>query len=100
MDQNIETIYVEFHNRARELFFSLFRDFNACIEGVNRHRDEYLFRSQREQYVHRLEQQLHQLAEEIIREHQSQSNVGQLSQNLRHFTQNYIHQFIQKVKAL
>lgn len=63
---DIETVYVEFHNRARELFFSLFRDFNASIKGVNRDRDESQFRLKREQYVHRLEQQLQQLAEHII----------------------------------
>lgn len=97
---DIETIYVLFHNRARELFFSLFRDFNASIEGVRRHRNESQFRWQREQYVQRLQQQLQQLAEGIIREHRSQNYVEQLSQNLLHFIQDYIHQFVEKVKAL
>lgn len=97
---DIETIYVEFHNGARELFFSLFQDFNGSVEGVNRQRDETQFRLKREQYVRRLEQQLQQLAEKIIGEHQTQNYVGQLSQNLRHFSQDYVHQFVQKVKAL
>ena len=97
---DIETVYVEFHNQAKEMYFALFRDFNASIEGVNRDRDESQFRLKREQYVHRLEQQLQELAEKIVEEHQVQNFAGQLSQNLRYFIQDYVHQFVQKVKAL
>jgi hypothetical protein len=98
--EDIESIYVIFHNRARELFFSLFRDFNASIEGLNRHRDEYLFRQQREQYVTHLQQQLQLIAQEILRQHQYGKNGEPLSRNLNHFITDYVHQFVQKVKAL
>jgi hypothetical protein len=100
MEEDIENIYVEFHQRARELFFSLLRDFNASIEGISRRRDEYQFRWQREQYVHRLQQQLEDLAKELITRHESIKKMDQLSQNLHHFIKDYLHQFIQKVKAL
>jgi hypothetical protein len=100
MDEDIEYIYVEFHNRAQTIFFSLFQEFNAAIEVISRSRQEYQFRWQREQYVTRLKQQLEILALELISRHESISHKDLLSQNLHHFVQDYIHQFIQKVKAL
>jgi hypothetical protein len=100
MNDGNEHAYVLFHSRARELFFSVFRDFNASIQGVNRAREEHLFRNKQEQYVHFLRQQLGDIALEIIREKQSSTDTEQLSQNLRCYIDDYIHKFVQKVKAL
>ncbi|MBD0331044.1 MAG: hypothetical protein ICV66_00150 [Chitinophagaceae bacterium] len=100
MDKDLEHISVDFHNRAKNLFFSLFRDFNASIERVDRNRDEYMFKQQREKYVNRLQQQLLMIAKETITKNQAHQNIGQLSQNLNHFIADYIHLFVQKVKAL
>lgn len=100
MKEDIENICVEFHNRAREVFFSLFQEFNASIDGVSRRQEEYQFRWQREQYVNKLQQQLEVLARELLQRNEALKNRDLLSQNLQHFIQDYIHQFIQKVKAL
>ncbi len=100
MENDVEHIYVEFHNRARELFFSLFKKFNSSIEGVNRDRDEFIFRKQREQYITHLEQELKEIARDIITKHRQSQNLGLLSQNLQQYTADYLHQFIQKIKAL
>jgi hypothetical protein len=100
MEKDIENIYVEFHRRAQAVFFSVFRDFNSCIEGVSRRSEEHEFRWQREQYVNRLQQQLEILAREMLSRNEAIKHRDLLSQNLRHFIQDYIHQFVQKVKAL
>lgn len=100
MDEDIENIQVEFHNRARELFFSLFREFNASIDGISRRREEYQFRWQREQYINQLQNQLGVLAKELLLRNESIKKSDLLSQNLRHFSQDYIHQFIQKINSL
>jgi uncharacterized protein YbgA (DUF1722 family) len=100
MDQALEHVSIEFHDKARKIFFALFRDFNAAIDNVDRRRDEYMFRDHREKYVNRLQQQLREMATDLINKHHSIHNVGQLSQNLNHYIADYLHQFITKVKEL
>lgn len=100
MDEDMEHIYVTFHNLAREIFFTTFREFNACIEGLNRHRDEAQFRFLREQYVLRLQDQLQAVAVEIIAQHSDKTFRETLSQNLFRFVQDYVYQFVQKIRAL
>ena len=100
MDQALEHLTIEFHDKARNIFFALFRDFSAAIDKVDRRRDEHLFRDQREKYVTRLQQQLREMASGLIERNHSVKNVGQLSQNLNHHIAEYVHQFVTKVKEL
>ncbi|MGZ3839858.1 MAG: hypothetical protein ACXVMS_18280 [Flavisolibacter sp.] len=100
MDKDIEQIYIEFHNRAKGLFFSLFQDFQASTEEMNRHRQESDFRWKRELYVNKLQQQLQMIAREMLQQNRTNRQSELMSQNLNHFITDYIHQFIEKVKAL
>jgi hypothetical protein len=97
---NLEQTVTEFHNRAREAFFSLFRDFTSSIDTVDRRRDESVFRQHREQYVNQLQIELQQIAQETLSNKKTISNIGELSQSLNHYIDEYIHQFVLKVKAL
>jgi len=100
MDADSEHLSIEFHNRARNLFFSHFRDFNIAIEQVDRRKDERTFLQQQEKYLSSLQQQLQLIAQEIINKNHSCRNIGQLSQKLNYFISDYMHQFVMKVNAL
>jgi hypothetical protein len=100
MEADLEHLSVEFHDRARCLFVSEFREFNATVELLDRRKDEQVFLQQREKYTTDLQQQLQKIAKEILSRNQSHRNIGQLSQNLHSFISDYLHRFARKIEAL
>lgn len=100
MSTNLEHIHVDFHNRANDLFFSLFRQFQAAIEKINRKKEEYFFQQTREQYINTLQQQLELIAKNILQNNQQHKEINQLDQNLQHFIKEYLHRFVQKITEL
>src|SRR5215211_5269593 len=93
-----EYISVEFHNRAKNTFFSLYMDFQSSVTGVNRRKSEYLFQQLKEKYVHTLKQELEMIAKEIMKKSPDPNQTGEVDQNLNHFINDYLHRFVQKIK--
>jgi hypothetical protein len=100
MSTDIEQISIAFHNRAREVFFSLYRDFKNSISSVDRKHDENSFRQLREKYVNALQQELESFARETVDRYKTTKGIDQLNQNLRHFIADYTNQFVQKIRSL
>jgi hypothetical protein len=100
MNTGAEHMSVEFHSRATDLFFALFRDFQLAIKKVDRRHDEYLFHQLQERYVKTCQQQMEIIAREILNNHRDHPGVNQADQNMKHFIQDYLHQFVQKIKSI
>ena len=99
MNDNLEHISIEFHNRANALFFSTYQDFERASKNIDRKKEEYRFQQLRQQYVNTLQQQMELISKELLRKFQDHPQSNQLDQNLNHFTKNYQHEFIQKIMA-
>lgn len=98
MQSDNEQLHVEFHNRANAIFFRLLDNFEASVKGVNRRAEEYLFAEQKDKYITILKQQLETCAGELMLEHPHNKKQRELDQNLQHFIQQYLHQFVQKTR--
>lgn len=100
MNTSPEHMSIEFHKRANDLFFVLVRDFQSAVRKVDRKKDEYLFLQLQEQYVNTCQNKMEAIAKEIIFNNRHHSQVNQADQNLRHFSQDYLRQFVQKIKSI
>ena len=99
MNDNLEHISIEFHNRAHKIFFSIYQDFERASKNIDRKKEEYRFQQLRQKYVNTLHQQMEIISKDLLQKNQDHPQVKQLDQNLNHFTKNYQHEFIQKIRA-
>lgn len=94
-----EQIHVEFHNKARDIFFSLLRNFELSAKKLNRKEQEYQFQELKNKYVHTLKQQLESCASSLISEHRKSGQLQELNQSLQYFIKDYLHRFVQKTRS-
>lgn len=98
MSNDIEHINIEFHNRAKGIYFSLYHAFQTAAAAVNRKQNEYHFQELKEQYVKTLKQQLEMVAEEMIAGHQHHRQIQEIDQGLNTLIKEYLHLFLQKIR--
>lgn len=99
MNNDNEHIHVEFHNKARAIFFSLLKDFEASVENLNRKKQEYQFHELKNKYVNSLKHQLESCATVLIEKHQHLRKSNELNQRLQSFIKDYLHLFVQKTRS-
>jgi hypothetical protein len=89
---------IAFHNRARQILFSVYNDFRSSVAGIDRQRDENIFQQQRNKFASRLKDQL----QSVVRETLDGTTVDANGTNraLSGFVEQYMHEFMQKVRAL
>jgi hypothetical protein len=100
MQNDNEQIQVEFHNNASAIFFALLTNFETVIKGINRQTEEYKFQQVKEAHIHSLKQQLENRAMLLMPERRGNRKKEELSQNLQHFIQQYLHLFVQKARTV
>lgn len=93
-------IHIEFHSIANSVFFRLLTNFELVIKGLNRQTEEYKFQQVKDAYTHSLKQQLETLALQLIQENKHNKKSNELSQNLQHSIQQYLHLFVQKTRTI
>ena len=99
MKSNIEQYTVQFHNRAREIFFSLYNDFKRSTATVDRLRDENVFQQLQAKYTHELKSQLYAVASEMLEQVSSGVHDG-FNHLLHSLIEDYINEFVQKARSL
>lgn len=95
---NNEHIHVEFHNRAKEIFFSLLKNFESSSKNMDRRRDENQFQELKNKYINTLKQELETHARSLIEQHQHDKKLNDLNNNLQYFIKDYLHLFLQKTR--
>ena len=99
MNNDNEHIHVEFHNKARTIFFSLLRDFESSVENLNRRKQEYQFQELKNKYINTLKHQLESCATVLFEKHCNLKKSNELNQNLQSFIKDYLHLFVQKTRS-
>lgn len=100
MKNDIEKNCIEFHYRAKELFFNLYNSFTKSIEPLNRQIDENVFQQLQGKFALQLKQQLNFIAGNILDNAKEVSNYTELNQILSHHIEEYEKEFLQKTKSL
>ena len=100
MQTDSEHIYVEFHERARTIFYNLFDGFEFSARSLNRENEEFKFRELRNTYINSLKQQLENTALSLLQKHQHYKQSNELDQSLQQFIKQYLHLFVQKITTI
>lgn len=99
MQEGIEQQSVTFHDRARNVFFSLYREFRHSIASIDRQGEENVYQQLQNRYASQLHLQLHNIALELLDQTES-SDRSKLNFSLSHAIEEYVKEFMQKAKLL
>jgi hypothetical protein len=95
-----EQIKLEFHNRARANFFSVYHTFEDVVSNVSRRNDEFRFQQLKRQYAVTLEQELQLIAKDILNKYKNERQLNAIDQMFHQLIKDYLHRFVQKVNDL
>jgi hypothetical protein len=101
MHRDAEDHMMQFHERARPLFFSQYRAFRKMTAGLNRQGDENRFQQLKNQYSDDLHLQLQAVALSILGGRgQAEPPSAHLQMGLTQAMKDYLKEFRQKIDLL
>jgi hypothetical protein len=98
MREDVESIMNHFHDRAAKMFFQLHHEYVSEIKQISRQKHENHFQQRQAQFVWQLKHRLQALAQEIIGQEQMDSNRNELRHALQNRVENYVQDFLLKLK--
>jgi hypothetical protein len=99
MNNGSEQMQVDFHNKAKEKFFSVYNAFENAISNLDRKKQEYKFQQTKNQYAATLENELQAIAKKVLFKYENKRS-GELDLLFHQFIKDYLHRFVQKINAL
>src|SRR6187401_397679 len=91
---------VDFDNKAKKIFFSLYENFAQSAKQLDRRKDDNVFQQQQSKYLNTLKTQLENLAQESLNKNNSLKNINLFNKKLRDEINAYLNEFIQKSRSL
>jgi len=91
---------VDFDNKAKKIFFSLYENFAQSAKQLDRRKDDNVFQQQQSKYLNTLKTQLENLAQESLNKNSSLKNINLLNKKLRDEINAYLNEFMQKSRSL
>ena len=91
---------VDFDNKAKKIFFSLYENFAQSAKQLDRQKDDNVFQQQQSKYLNTLKTQLENLAQESLNKNSSLKNINLLNKKLRDEINIYMDEFRQKSRPL
>ena len=91
---------VDFNNKAKKIFFSLYEKFAESAKQLDRKKDDNVFQQQQSKYLNTLKTQLENLAQDLLNKYSSLKNINLLNKKLRDEINIYLNEFRQKSRAL
>lgn len=91
---------VDFENKAKKIFFSLYEKFAESAKQLDREKDDNVFQLQQGKYLNTLKTQLENLAQELLNKNSSLKNINLLNKKLRDEINAYLNEFRQKSRSL
>jgi len=91
---------VDFDNKAKKIFFSLYENFAESAKHLDRKKDDNVFQQQQSKYLNTLKTQLENLARDLLNMNSSLKNINLLNKKLRDEINIYLNEFEQKSRSL
>ncbi|HEY5966518.1 MAG TPA: hypothetical protein VIU35_01010 [Chitinophagaceae bacterium] len=91
---------VDFDNKAKKIFFSLYENFAGSAKQLDRQKDDNVFQQQQSKYLKTLKTQLENLAKDILNKNGSLKNINLLNKKLSDEINTYLNEFSQKSRSL
>jgi len=91
---------VDFDNKAKKIFFSLYENFAESAKQLDRKKDDNVFQQQQSKYLKTLKTQLENLAQDLLNKNSSLKNINLLNKKLRDEINIYLNEFRQKSRSL
>ena len=91
---------VDFDNKAKKIFFSLYEKFAESAKQLDRKKDDNVFQQQQSKYLNTLITQLENLARDLLNKNSSLKNINLLNKKLRDEINIYLNEFEQKSRSL
>ena len=91
---------VDFDNKAKKIFFSLYENFAGSAKQLDRQKDDNVFQQQQSKYLNTLKTQLENLAQDILNKNSSLKNINLLNKKLSDEINTYLNEFTQKSRSL
>jgi hypothetical protein len=91
---------VDFDNKAKKIFFSLYEKFAESANQLDRKKDDNVFQQQQSKYLNTLKTQLENLAQDLLNKNSSLKNINLLNKKLRDEINIYLNEFEQKSRSL
>jgi len=91
---------VDFDNKAKKIFFSLYEKFAESAKQLDRKKDDNVFQQQQSKYLNTLKTQLENLARDLLNMNSSLKNINLLNKKLRDEINIYLNEFEQKSRSL
>ena len=91
---------VDFDNKAKKIFFSLYEKFAESAKQLDRKKDDNVFQQQQSKYLNTLKTQLENLAQDLLNKNSPLKNINLLNKKLRDEINIYLNEFRQKSRAL
>jgi len=91
---------VDFDNKAKKIFFSLYEKFAESAKQLDRKKDDNVFQQQQSKYLNTLKNQLENLAQDLLNKNSSLKNINLLNKKLRDEINIYLNEFEQKSRSL
>jgi hypothetical protein len=98
MQNDADHINIEFHSKAKQAFFQFIEQFQSSVKNIDRTNHEYQFQQLKEKFANSFKQQLEIIAGQLIKSSSDLKNINEVNQNLQRFINNYLHEFVQKIK--
>jgi hypothetical protein len=97
---DIEQILVDFNDKARMIFISLYEKFKLSAKKLDRTKDNNVFQQQEGKYLATLKHHLDSLALEFLGRNKTSTNISQLNKKLADAVNDYLNEFKQKSRSL
>ena len=91
---------VDFDNKAKKIFFSLYKNFTQSAKHLDRKKDDNVFQQQQSKYLNMLKTQLENLAQDLLNKNSSLKNINLLNKKLSDEINAYLNEFRQKSRSL
>ena len=96
MRKDLDELDIEFNDRAREAYYTLYNKFETAVKHLDRQKDENVFQQTLGQYIHTMKSELEGIALDLIQKNQSMIEVNYLKRNLTNRINEYIREFRMK----
>ena len=91
---------VDFDNKAKKIFFSLYEKFAESAKQLDRKKDDNVFQQQQSKYLNTLKTQLENIAQELLNKNSFLKNINLLNKKLRDEINAHLNEFRQKSRSL
>ncbi len=96
MGKDLRTIYIEFHQEANRVLFTLFNEFQHIIEVGGRRQYDSSFLAQKGDYILKLKETLEQAVKQTVSKYENSENPEHLRLNLTAGIGYYVREFTRK----